>query len=40
MDAYGIDLITVLIQSTLISQEVFRDYQINLGNTANLHSSL
>ena len=30
---------TVLIQSTLISQEVFRDYQVNLENTANLSSS-
>ena len=27
-------------QSTLISQEVFCDYQINLGNTTNLNSSL
>ena len=26
-------------QSTLISREVFRDYQINLGNTTNLNSS-
>ena len=29
---------TVLIQSTLISQDVFCDYQINLGSTANLNS--
>ena len=28
-----------LIQNALISQEVFRDYQINLGNIANLNSS-
>ena len=27
-------------QSTLISQEVFFDYQISLGNTTNLNSSL
>ena len=27
-------------QSTLISQEVFRDNQVSLENTANLNSSL
>ena len=27
-------------QNTLISQELFCDYQINLGNTANLNNSL
>ena len=31
---------SVSSQSTLILQEVFRDYQINLENTANLSSSL
>ena len=31
---------TVPSQRYLISQEVFCDYQINLGNTASLNSSL
>ena len=31
---------TVPNQSTLISQEVFCENQINLGNTTNLNSSL
>ena len=31
---------TVPSQSTLLSQEVFWDYQISLGNTTNLNSSL
>ena len=38
---FSIDLaFTIPNQSTLISQEVFCDYQSNLGNTANLNSKL
>ena len=40
LNIFSIDLILFLVKAPLISQEVFRDYQINLENTANLNSSL